>query len=206
MLEAARCHASSLRPLLCIAISGLIAAAIAETAAAQEDTNVYWGDVHLHSSYSWDAYGTGNLTVTPDQAYRFARGLPVIHPSFNATVRIRRPLDFLAVTDHAIMLGVQAMLDQRDTGILATEWGQRLLEIHAERPVAGVMREGGRLGVMAGPDGGAPEREAMMDQIFSAEMRARVWEDEIDAAENNYVPGEFTTLIGWHSGNVERGR
>jgi len=182
----------------------------ASTGLAQEGTTaatqLYWGDVHLHSNYSWDAYGTGNLTLTPDQAYRFARGLPVIHPNFDATVRIRRPLDFLAVTDHAIMLGVQAMLDQRDPQILATEWGQRLLAIHEQARVAGVMREGGRLGVMAGPDGGAPEREEMLSQIFSAPIRSRIWDDEIDAAENNYVPGVFTTLIGWEWTSTPGGR
>lgn len=191
-------------------LAGMLALVAAFSASAQESgsdaTHVYWGDVHLHSNYSWDAYGTGNLTLTPDQAYRFARGLPVIHPNIDATVRIRRPLDFLAVTDHAIMLGVQAMLDQRDPEILATEWGQRFLEIHEQAPIAGVMREGGRLGVMAGPDGGAPERPAMMEQVFSASVRRRVWDDEIDAAEDNYVPGVFTTLIGWEWTSTPGGR
>ena len=168
-------------------------------AAADEgtETHVYWGDVHLHSNYSWDAYGTGNTTASPDDAYRFARGLPVIHPALHTTVRIRRPLDFLAVTDHAIMLGEQAMLDQRDPELLATEWGKKLLAIHEERPVGGVMREGGRLGVMAGPDGGTPERKEMMDQVFSPAIRRRAWDAEIDAAEKNNVPGTFTTLIAW---------
>lgn len=44
-------------------------------------TNLYWGDVHLHSNISTDAYATGNRTVTPDMAYRFARGLPIVHPT-----------------------------------------------------------------------------------------------------------------------------
>jgi hypothetical protein len=191
-------------------LAGTLALITTFSALAQQSgsnaTHVYWGDVHLHSNYSWDAYGTGNLTLTPDQAYRFARGLPVIHPNIDATVRIRRPLDFLAVTDHAIMLGVQAMLDQRDPEILATEWGQRFLEIHEQAPIAGVMREGGRLGVMAGPDGGAPERSAMMEQVFSTSVRRRVWDDEIDAAEDNYVPGVFTTLIGWEWTSTPGGR
>lgn len=165
--------------------------------AGPPETHLYWGDVHLHSNYSWDAYGTGNTSVTPDQAYRFARGLPVVHPALHATVQIRRPLDFLAVTDHAIMLGTQTLLDKRDPKLLATDWGKRLLAIHEKAPVNGVMREAGRLGVMAGPSGGAPERKEMMDQVFSPEIRGRVWDDEINAAEKNYVPGKFTTLIGW---------
>jgi Protein of unknown function (DUF3604) len=182
--------------LLCaaaIAMAGSHAALAAEEAS---ETHVYWGDVHLHTNYSWDAYGTGNTTVTPDQAYRFARGLPVVHPALHTTVQMRRPLDFLAVTDHAIMLGSQAMLDQRDQALLATDWGKKLLAIHEQSPVAGVMREGGRLGVMGGPEGTA-ERKEMMDQVFSPAIRRRAWDVEIDAAEKNNVPGTFTTLIGW---------
>ena len=177
-----------------------IAVAVPCIALAADDmpeTHVYWGDVHLHSNYSWDAYGTGNATLTPDQAYRFARGLPVVHPSLHTTVQIRRPLDFLAVTDHAIMLGAQAMLDQRDAELLSTEWGKRLLGIHEQTPIGGVMREGGRLGVMGGPDGGTAERKEMMDQVFSPEIRRGAWNDEIDAAERNNRPGTFTALIGW---------
>jgi hypothetical protein len=181
--------------------ASLFAAAIvgpgaAGAADATPETHVYWGDVHLHTNYSWDAYGTGNTSVTPDQAYRFARGLPVVHPALHTTVQIRRPLDFLAVTDHAIMLGAQAMLDQRDPALLATDWGKKLLAIHEQAPVAGVMREGGRLGVMGGPEGTA-ERKEMMDQVFSPAIRRRAWDVEIDAAEKNNQPGMFTTLIGW---------
>jgi hypothetical protein len=161
------------------------------------DTHVYWGDVHLHTNYSWDAYGTGNASLTPDQAYRFARGFPVIHPALHTRVRIRRPLDFLAVTDHAIMLGTQVMLDKRDPQVLSTEWGKKMLAIHKKTPIGGVMREGGRLGVMRGPKDGTAERKQMMDQIFSPEVREQTWEAEIDAAEKNNVPGKFTTLIGW---------
>ena len=48
------------------------------------------------------------------------------------------------------------MLDQRDPKLLATDWGKKMLAIHKKEPVAGVMREGGRLGVMGGPEGKTP--------------------------------------------------
>ncbi len=180
-------------------VGAACALAVAASAAAADDpheTHVYWGDVHLHTNYSWDAYGTGNATLTPDQAYRFARGLPVMHPAWHETVQIRRPLDFLAVTDHAILLGTQAMLDKRDPKLLSTDWGKKMLAIHEKQPIGGVMREGGRLGVMRGPQGSA-ERKEMMDQIYSPEVRAQTWDAEIDAAEKNNIPGKFTALIGW---------
>ena len=63
--------------------------------------NLYWGDTHVHTSYSSDAYGFGNVTADPETAYRFAKGLPVVHPGLGSRVRLKRPLDFLAVADHS---------------------------------------------------------------------------------------------------------
>jgi len=59
---------------------------------------VYWGDLHVHTAYSLDAYGFGTLR-TPAEAYRFAKGDAVGSPA--GDVQLERPLDFMAVTDHA---------------------------------------------------------------------------------------------------------
>ena len=65
--------------------------------------NLYWGDTHVHTYLSHDAYPTGTR-VTPDQAYRFAKG-ETIHADGH-DVRLRRPLDFMMVADHAENMGV----------------------------------------------------------------------------------------------------
>ena len=54
--------------------------------------NVYWGDTHVHSSWSPDAGGSGNEKLTPIDAFRFAKGEPVVAHN-GQTVRLRRPLD-----------------------------------------------------------------------------------------------------------------
>lgn len=155
-------------------------------------TQLYWGDLHLHSNYSLDAYATGNTTITPDLAYRYARGIPIQQPGLDNKIQIRRPLDFLAVTDHAEMLGLQVALDTRQPALLATPWGQKLLEEHLNPKQGGVMRmTGGALS----PN--TAERREMMSQIFSEKVRSASWGDEVDAANRNYVPGKFTTLFGW---------
>ena len=59
---------------------------------------VFWGDLHVHTAYSLDAYGFGTLR-TPAEAYRFAKGGTVSTPAGEAS--LERPLDFMAVTDHA---------------------------------------------------------------------------------------------------------
>jgi Protein of unknown function (DUF3604) len=152
-------------------------------------THLYWGDVHTHSNYSIDAYATGNKSVTPDLAYRFARGIPITHPGAGTRVQIRRPLDFMAVTDHSIMLGMQIMLDSQNPRLLATPWGQKILALHKDPKSRGVMS--------ANNDVKGAERDEMMSQIASPEIRQGTWGAEIDAAEKNNVPGTFTTLIGW---------
>lgn len=72
--------------------------------------NLYWGDLHVHTEYSFDAW-VFDVRTTADQAYRFAKGEPVALPPLDAagtptqTVQLARPLDFAAVTDHAEYLG-----------------------------------------------------------------------------------------------------
>ena len=78
----------------------LVMCASARSVTAQE-RNVYWGDTHIHTSYSSDSYRFGNLTADPETAYRFAKGLPVVHPALGSRIRLHRPLDFLAVSDHS---------------------------------------------------------------------------------------------------------
>jgi hypothetical protein len=65
------------------------------TSAAAEGLQVFWGDTHLHSSNSFDAFLNRNRSADPATAYRYAKGLPVIHPYHRARVQIDTPLDFL---------------------------------------------------------------------------------------------------------------
>ena len=95
---------------------------------------VYWGDTHLHSNQSLDAYGVGNRTLGPDDAYRFAKGDTVTAQSGQA-VRLSRPLDFLVVADHAENLGVMPRLEARDSRLLNTEAGKRWFELLQKHPV-----------------------------------------------------------------------
>jgi hypothetical protein len=83
---------------------------------------VYWGDTHLHTSYSTDAGMMGN-TLGPDEAYRFARGEEVI-ASHGMRVRLIRPLDFLVIADHAENLGLAPFIDESNPELLKSAWGK----------------------------------------------------------------------------------
>ena len=83
---------------------------------------VFFGDTHLHTSYSADA-GMVGATTTPDDAYRFAKGEEVIS-SHGVPARLQRPLDSLVVSDHAENLGLAVALDKRTRPSLANRLGQ----------------------------------------------------------------------------------
>ena len=97
-------------------------------AVSGEPSQVFWGDTHLHTSYSPDAFFFGNETADPDTAYRYAKGCPVVHPYHRAKIQIGTPLDFLVVADHAEMMGVPLRLFQGDETLTKTASGKRIVE------------------------------------------------------------------------------
>ena len=80
---------------------------------------VFWGDTHVHSSYSFDAGFFGN-TLPPEKAYRFARGEEVTS-STGQRVKLIRPLDFIVVADHAEYFGMADMMANGDPVIQEDE-------------------------------------------------------------------------------------
>jgi hypothetical protein len=110
--------------LLCVGLTSVPFANAEEERCTDynPERNVYWGDLHIHTSYSMDAY-MFDTRLTPEDAYRFARGesrmLPPLGADGKGTVpfQIGRPLDFAAVTDHAdAMGGVRLCTDPKSGG------------------------------------------------------------------------------------------
>ncbi len=118
-----------LSTLLVLALSGVSALA-ADSYSPDADRaypiNVYWGDTHVHTSFSsGDANLAGGNHVTPTIAYRFARG-EVVEGKNGEAVRLRRPLDFLVIADHAENLGVVASLRSNDQVLRDSPGGSEL--------------------------------------------------------------------------------
>lgn len=104
-------------------------AVYSSAAGAEIPRRVLWGDTHVHSNLSLDANMSGNATADPATAYRFARGETVTGHN-GMKVRLRRPLDFLLVSDHAEYVGVLEGLRRGDRLLMGNEtasrWGSAL--------------------------------------------------------------------------------
>ncbi len=183
-----------------LAVSGalvwsLAAAGAAQAAQGARSTQLYWGETHLHTTFSTDGYVASPNAIQPEQAYRYARGLPVIHPTVKNRVRIKRPLDFLIVTDHSDYAGLQVMLNRNEPGLLATDTGKRLSELFKTNPgvVAGLTRGVGQI------------TEPQMKAAYRP-VAAVTWLETVEAAERNNMPGKFTAFAGWEYSPTPDGR
>lgn len=86
-----------------------MAIASAAGAAANPERNAYFGELHIHSSYSCDAYVFGTR-LGPEDATKYAMGQPVVHPG-GFKVQLEEPLDFTVVMDHSEYTGVFPLAD-----------------------------------------------------------------------------------------------
>ena len=151
--------------------------------------NVYFGDTHLHTSYSADA-GMAGAFVGPEEAYRFALG-EQITSNTGLPAQLARPLDFLVIADHAENLGLAPLIATSDPTVLANPWGKMVHDL-----------------VKSGDNPGAFNewiaRMQALDDPFADDttMAKTAWHRLTAAAEKFNQPGRFTAIIGfeWTSG------
>jgi len=175
------------------------------------DKQLLWGDTHLHTNNSFDAYLNRNMTASPEVAYRYAKGYPVIHPFHRARVQIDTPLDFLVIADHAELLGVIRTINE--TGIPTDElgfvdWFKALYVQYWFRDVI-ANNEGMSAFASLLPKGSDVEAAAatpLGTQIPADQVMSRsVWSEAIQTADAHYEPGVFTSLIGWEWSSIPGG-
>ncbi len=125
-----------MRAIRYVALAGLSIALGHEAVAAEPQyspaanrnypTNLYWGDTHLHTSFSTgDAYLIGENIVTPTIAYQFARG-EVVAARNGMRAKIRRPLDFLVIADHAEGLGLAYTIREAERDLANDAFGGKV--------------------------------------------------------------------------------
>ncbi len=145
---------------------------------------VYFGDTHLHTSYSTDA-GMFGTRLGPEEAYRFARGEEVTS-STGVRARLLRPLDFLVVADHAENLGLAPMIAESNPDLLKTEFGRTVHDLVKSG-------KGGLAYNLWGEKMIAREDPLKGSDAITQSM----WARETAAAERYNDPGKFTAFIGF---------
>ena len=183
--------------------------------AADADRRLLWGDTHVHTSYSFDAFLNGNRTADPDVAYRWAKGEPVIHPYNRTRVRIKTPLDFLVIADHAEFYG--GIRDIYNEGIQDSDANliERLAYWYNEREIRNAIDDG------RGPEYFASVLPVADDPVAAAarwgevasagtppgaEISAKnAWDSLRSMAERHNDPGRFSAFLGWEWSTVPGG-
>lgn len=148
------------------------------------EKHALFGELHVHTTVSFDAY-VYNVKATPDDAYRYAQGKPIQY-SGGGMIQSARPIDFMAVTDHAEYLGVLRMVSD-PTGPLA---GSKLAKELASTDKAEADAAFAKLA------SSLFDSEPLEELRPPAVVRSN-WQEVVNAAERHYRPGEFSTLVGY---------
>ncbi|MBL8772429.1 MAG: DUF3604 domain-containing protein, partial [Phenylobacterium sp.] len=158
------------------------------------DRNAYFGDLHVHTYLSFDAY-IFNVRKSPDDAYRFAKGEAIGHAA-GFDIRLQGgPLDFAGVTDHAEFMGAIREAADPHSPLSKLPITQGLFSNDPKEIGQAFQR------VVTGfRDGTLPP------EFSSPEIASRAWREVQDAAARNYAPGRFTTFIGYEYTSAPDGR
>ena len=191
--------------LISVALAGLCPVIAAATTPAQKAkaysptvnqprmTQVYWGDTHLHTSLSLDAYTYNNKRLGPEQAYRFAKGETVI-TNTGQPAKLRRPLDFLVIADHASNMGAMQRLDNQ-TELQETSPAAVLLarKLQAANQAAGAKdtEQAIELFNQLSTDG------FTLGKALADREQLSIWQRVARLADQHNQPGQFTAFIGF---------
>jgi len=169
-------------------------AAATERPAPNPERNAYFGDVHVHTGWSFDAFTNGSKT-TPTDAYAWAQGREITNSGVGGKIQLQTPLDFYMVSDHAEYMGVFNQMANPDSPLSKTELAKGVTSPDANTRIqtfARILR-----------DMSAGKRDPMLSDPVLARS---VWSEIVKAADANYRPGKFTTFAGfeWTSNPQKR--
>ena len=175
-----------------------------------ENKNVYFGDLHVHTKHSFDAFIFGT-TNTPDDAYKYAKGGTIQHP-LGFDMKLRQPLDFYAVTDHGFFMGmmpawadpnskpgqhpyVKTLHNVNRKENLTVESSPERLYYFRELIRSGAFAELGSIFSII--KAYLTNNNSFAVDVFDYDTHKSAWSDVANAAERHYEPGKFTTFIAY---------
>ena len=157
--------------------------------------NAYFGDLHVHTKNSFDAYITGTRTTAND-AYRFAKGDTIDNGAGVPITISGEPLDFYGVTDHGEYMGVIAAMDSRTSK-------DPLTQTETGKSIFGMLGGGRDARMQAFMDIGTTiVTGEEIDDIYDLDFIDSAWAYNVSAAERHYDPGKFTTFAAYEYTNM----
>ena len=166
-------------------VAAIVQAAMAPVAAPNPERTAYFGAVHVHTGWSFDAMTNGSKT-TPDDAYAWAQGKEITNSGVGGKIQIRTPLDFYMVSDHAEYMGVFNQMANPASPLSKTEIAKG---VNSPDPNVRLQTFGGILRDMSA---------GKSDPVLSDPALARsAWSEIVKAADAAYQPGKFTTFAGF---------
>ena len=147
--------------------------------------NVYFGEQHLHTQASPDAFAFGTRNDA-DDAYRYAKGEPIKNHQSGKMIQKRTPYDWAAVTDHAEYLGMMPLLLDPNSQLQKTEICKLMSKGDKASGEAAFQK------IITSATINKP-----IDYLVDPKNMKSAWQKQIDAANKHYEPGKFTTLIAF---------
>ncbi|MFT5100351.1 MAG: hypothetical protein ACI9VI_000606, partial [Candidatus Azotimanducaceae bacterium] len=160
------------------------------------DRNAYFGDLHVHTTLSFDASAFGT-TASPADAYRYAQGEVIKHPG-GFEVQMAQPLDFYAVTDHGVFLGLINEAADTSTAISQYDFAEPYHNIN-ESVDGGLLDLSKRSKVFYGfiSNVVASLLDGTITNKVINDVSNSAWIQTVKAADEAYKPGTFTTFAGY---------
>src|SRR5262249_26350236 len=148
------------------------------------ERDAYFGETHVHTSWSLDAWLFGNRITGPADAYKYFKGEPIKHP-LGYDIKIDTPLDFAGVTDHSEYVGVIKFANTPGSAVSKLPAAQPLImkaDTAAEMQRIFVY---GATVLMGGPP---------VKALMSPEVASTVWKETVKAADEANQAGKFTAF------------
>ncbi len=151
------------------------------------DRNAYFGEEHIHTSWSVDAWLMGNRITGPDDALKYAQGQTIKHP-MGFDIKIDTPMDFMGVTDHSEYVGVTKEANTPGTYVSKLPQAQPLI-IHDPNNQEEIQKTFTYLvNLMAGTP---------VKAFMSPEVAGSIWKENVKIADANNHPGKFTAFCSY---------
>lgn len=179
--------------------SGLFGGEEVEVAETAYPEKVLWGDTHLHTANSPDAFGWG-VRLDAEAALRFAQGKEVTSTQ-GIKAKLDRPLDFLVISDHSDGLGFTKMIADAPRMLLPSDQLKRWHDMFNGTPEESTQAMNEMIDLAGDPEASAN----VADAEEANKQAAKIWADHIETVDDYNQPGKFTAFNGFEYTSMPNG-